>query len=248
MSALKVSMVVFGYGGLNSRCHDSIFMELTHKPNADIEWTHRTIDDDALIDRSRSRAASRFLQSVPDEERRSVFVFVDHDIQWRPGDLGTLARQAAREQGIVGGLYACRSMQRGFSSRLAAEGASFKVGGDKLHPAEYVATGFMACSVVALRRISACCQRPDATPVMRITECIGLDTKDDSFFDFFRPVPLACNLPGYEGKMEYASEDWAFAARARYSEVPLFVSETPILKHWGPYPFTINAGARPKAG
>lgn len=244
MADLKTHMLIFGYGGLNAHCHNSIFSELT-KP-APINWVHRVIDDDALIDRSRSRALSRFLQAIEPEDRHAAFVMVDHDIQWRPGDLAAIAKAAAKENALVGGLYACRALTAGFSSRLEAEGISFKVGGDKLHKAEYLATGFLAGSVSAVRRILACCQRPDAPEWARITECLGVDAKDDPFYDFFRPVAVPSTMQA--GKNEYLSEDWAFTKRATFAEVPLWISETPVLRHWGQFPFGVQHGMRPAPG
>ena len=247
---LKIFLSVFGYGGLHARTHKSIFDELTRFPSQ-VEWTHRVITDDALIDRSRSRALSSFVRAVDNDDRRAAFAMVDHDIAWRTGDLARLANTAASENAVVGGLYACRGMRAGFSSRLVPGGAPFKFGGGGLHEAQHVATGFMAGSISAVRLVLEHCWVPDAPPGVslrwprepppewaRITECVPVASGDGPWWDFFRPVPLPETLPGYEGKWNYASEDWAFCARARHAGVRLLISEAPQLVHYGQFGFT----------
>lgn len=232
-------MALFGYGGIEPPAHDAVFGELITPENADIQWAHRVVYDDALIDRSRSVTVARAMRSNAD-----VIVMVDHDIQWAPGDLGALAKQAKKANAIVGGLYACRSLKRGFSSRLEAQGVSWNPGGETLHRAEYVATGFMAIPTNALRRIIVCCERPDAPPEMRVTECVGVDKPEHTFWDVFRPMAVPCTMEGFQDKSEYLSEDWAFCARAKFAEVPLYIWERPVLRHWGKHGFTVDDGLR----
>lgn len=236
---MNVAIQLFGYGGIEPTAHDAIFGEFTHAANSDITWAHRVVYDDALIERARSVNMSRALHSKAD-----VIVQIDHDIQWVPGDVGALARKALAENAIVGGLYPCRSYQRGFSSRLQTQAVKWTTGGEKLHPAEYVATGFMAVSKRAVERIIAVCMHPDASPEMKVTECIGVERAEESFWDLFRCMTTPCTLPGSEGKNENLSEDWSFCARARFAEVPLFLYERPLLRHWGRYGFTFNDGIR----
>lgn len=238
MSApIKAAMHLYGYGGVEPAAHDAVFAELITPNN--LAWAHRVVFDDALIERSRSVNLSRALKGGAD-----VVCMVDHDLTWKPGDLAALAEKAYEENAIVGGLYACRGYKAGFSSRLAAQGVPWTPGGDKLHSAEYVATGFIAIPRRCAERIIAVCTRPDATPEMRIQECIGVDRPEVTFWDFFRSVSMPCTMEGYEDKYEFLSEDWSFAARARYSDVPLFVWEKPTLKHWGKHAFTVEDGLR----
>ena len=242
--SLKVGLGLFAWGGIEPAAHDGIFAEFTHPANGDIHWAHRVVYDDALIERSRSVHASTALRGGAD-----VIVQLDHDIQWVPGDLAALARKAAAVNGIVAGLYACRSFRRGFSSRLAEQGVAWKNGGDALHKAEYVATGFFAISASALRRIIACGQRPDAPPEMRISECIGVDRPENTFWDIFRCISVPCTMAGYEDKAEALSEDWSACRRAAFAEVPIYVWEKPVLRHFGRHGFTVDDGLRaPRPG
>lgn len=239
---LKTSLLLFGYGGVEPAAHDCLFHELIRDPG-DIAWAHRIVFDDALIERSRSVALSRSIRSDAD-----VVVMLDHDIVWEPGDVAALARRAHKENAIVGGLYACRGYRAGFSSRLATQGVAWKEGGDTLHKAEYVATGFMAIPRRCAERIVACCTRPDAPDWARVSECIGVDRPEQTFHDFFRCVSVPCTMAGYEDKMEMLSEDWSLCKRAAFSDVPLYVWEKPRLRHYGRHGFRVDDdGLRGKA-
>lgn len=239
--SLKVGFGLFGYGGLEPVVHDCVFAEFTNPDNSDIHWAHRLVYDDALIERSRSVHMSSALKGGAD-----VIVQVDHDIQWVPGDLGALARKANEVNGIVAGLYACRSFRRGFSSRLAEQGVAWKEGGDTLHKAEYAATGFFAISARALRRLIVCGQRPDAPEWAKISECVGVDKPENTFWDIFRCVSVPCTMAGYEDKQEMLSEDWSACRRAAFAEIPVYVWEKPTLRHWGKFPFSVDDGLREK--
>lgn len=234
---LNVSLQLYAWGGIEPAAHDAIFAELTRP--SDIAWSHRVVYDDALISRSRSVNLSRAVRAESD-----VVVFVDHDIVWQPGDIAALVEKAHKERAIIGGLYACRGYRAGFSSRMAGQGISWHDGGDKLHKAEYVATGFVAIPRRCAERILAICTRPDAPPEMEIRECIGVDRPEITFHDYFRCISVPCTMEGYEDKWEYLSEDFAFAARARFAEVPLFVWEKPSLRHFGKHGFRVDDGLR----
>lgn len=219
---LKVDLTLFAYGGIHWAALESIVREYALAPKVGIDLQLHGVYGDALISRSRSREMSRFL----DERDSDVLVMVDRDIAWSPGDLTRMAKRAHREDAIVGGVYSCRAFGSG-AQRLVA--TNFVHGGDKLHYAEYLATGFIAFPRRAMQRVLRHCQ--GRTDDFRVQRCKPDVVPNVAYWDFFRPFVL-------DG--EYLSEDYAALARARTAAVSIYASENPVITHWGEYGFTLN--------
>lgn len=204
---------------------DSIIGELSFAPDdkklyGDSGVAYSRVSGDALISRSRSRGASHFLDNQPDSD---VLVMIDHDIEWRSGDAAHIAQKARETGAIVGGLYCKRRFGNGFASRT--EKFEMRLGDDKLLPAVYVATGFMAIPRSALEAVQE--KIDDVIPVS--------DGPAHNYRTFFscmtRPHTV---IPEAN---EYLSEDWSFCERAKQAGVELYISSFPILNHYGDYPY-----------
>lgn len=253
---MRVVLGLFSYGGVCEATVDSVLGELgwcSH--NSKLVAYHR-ISGDALIERSRSRALGQFLQTDAD-----VMVMVDHDLQWRPGDLYHIAEQAYENSSLVGGLYCKRAMGRGWSSRVPLEGA-IEFGKPGLIETAALATGFLA---IPRRVVEGMIEKLDTTKPFwqsKMKEAISSgDTAsicslqdmsiapiadgayrkvDFNYHDFFRCVraPNASNPEIFQ----FLSEDWAFSVRANYCGFKSYLSTFPLLIHHGEYGFTVADG------
>lgn len=194
------------------------------------------ICDDALISRSRSRGTAYFLAGDAD-----VLFMCDHDIAWNPGDLWLTASHAFEKNALVAGLYSRRVFGQGTASRISEEGVRFTVGGDKLHRADYLGTGFLAIPRTVLEGTLKVCKK-SWNKNMIVHPC-GQDVSADiAYYDLFRPIVVEDKMSktGYS----YLSEDWAFSARVRFAKFPLFIYEKPVLTHHGEHGYTVLDSVR----
>ena len=106
----------------------------------DVRWITR----DALIGRSRSRAASNFLWC----DDSPFMIFVDGDIMFQPSDIEKIyqAMQAGYE--IVGGVYSV-----GDGTFVPAQSYKPLPFDGKIHEMKYVSTGFLGISRNALKKV-----------------------------------------------------------------------------------------------
>lgn len=212
---MKVVIALFSYGGINGETVDCLVDEIAIAGARGVEIMYVRVGDDALISRSRSRIASKFL----DDTDSDVLVMVDHDIAWQAGDLLDLAAVAVREQAVVAGLYACRALGAGVSSRLP-NGTHVTIGEDRLIDADYVAAGFTAYPRAVLARVQA----PE------------FGVRAESCRAYFMPMVV-------DG--EYLSEDWAASSRVREASMRTLVWTKPVLRHFGLHGFTVTDGTAP---
>lgn len=210
----KVNIALFAYAGIEPVTCDSLLRDLPHIPNS----IYSRISKDALISRSRSRAATDFLRNDTDLD---IMIMIDHDISWQPGDLLRLVHKVAETESMVGGVYSKRVFGRGIAAKPAGQG-NRHVGSDELIPAEYLSAGFWGIHRKVFEKVS---------------EILPLTT--DNFWPFFMPMLSA---PRSDGRPEYLSEDWAFCERARNLGFKLFLDLKPRLVHNGRYGFRVIDG------
>ncbi len=204
----RATLWLFAYNGLTVETHIAILQELRGWPNL----THRVKGDDANIDKARSKAASWYLEE-PREEAGDVLLMIDHDSIWEIGNLGKIAKRALEHNAVVGGIYPKRVFGQGGAFRVT-EGANedYTIGEDKLIPAEFVGTGFIAIPRAILEAVAE-----------------TLPTVKGDFKPFFMPYILE------ESGNEYPTDDQAFCARVRKAGYKVYASTWPRLKHAGNY-------------
>lgn len=186
----------------------------------DIEFT--ALDGDALIDRSRSRVATYF---VEDRKDCDVLVFIDDDIVYEPE---TIIKQIKliREHNldIVGATYATKdhSKKPSLTFRGLDDKDEFFFGKDGgVREIMYLSTGCMAIHRRVIER-------------MVETNTVHLCHPDTlRFYPFFMPIEKEIK----PGKWTYLSEDWAFCDRARELGFKVWVDCSSKLKHIGDYPY-----------
>lgn len=187
-----------------------------------IRMQYAPVVNDGLLTRSRSRAASAFLESQMD-----ILVMVDSDIEFNPYQLLQMC-ESTYEAKLVGGAYPKRS---GHQPALAIRIRKPEMGnreiywndGALLAEVEYLATGFMTVHREVLEKI-----RDDLglklqhQTTMRFYEFFGLQTVDK------------------DGEEFHLSEDWAFCQRAVDVGYTCYVDPRVRLIHWGLYDFTME--------
>lgn len=239
---MRILCCLFSYGGIEAPTNQSLVQELfLAARHQDMELFYALVTDDALISRSRSRSVARFLKTGAD-----VLFFLDHDIEWRTGDLVATAAKAAEVNGVVGGIYSYRVFGAGYASRPKQGGSPFKPGEDRLIPAEYVAGGFTAYSKQAIERTISLLDPqssefdPNLSRECRL-RCCEADIGEDDYWPLFAPLVVPSTVT--PGKFTYLPEDWSGSHRFAEAGVPQFLWAKPVLRHWGRYPFSQQDGA-----
>lgn len=187
-----------------------------------IELVEGIVRGDALVERSRSIAASCFLRSDCD-----VMLSIDSDIWFRPVDAIALCQRALEKQ-IIGALYMTRSLNTQPALMLPEEPVVFAPNAEPVE-VPFISTGFMAVTkapLEALRQTLPLCH-----------ESWG----ETSFWPFY--LPYVVPWPG-DGHV-LLSEDWAFCQRAKDEGFSVWLDPSIRLSHHGDYGYTLEDLVRP---
>ncbi len=191
-----------GHGETKDQTVVSIFEAIKRLPYR-ID-TPQYLSGDALIGRSRSIAASRFLAA----NDSPYMIIIDTDIMFTPDELERLYKAMVGGCDVIGGAY---SVASGDHLAIRGYGESVQIDGN-VHEIEYVSTGFMGISRKALETIRAKCPYPklDYTKATCIWE-IGLPHLHKGewceCYPFFESG--SGNIVGAAHDF-YLSEDWNF--------------------------------------
>lgn len=181
--------------------------------------TVRVVDGDALISRSRSRAASWFLKNTKDD----FLMFIDDDIVISTEDATKLMWEAFKlDKPVIGAAYVTKSKQHpGFAIRPLAK--------DKLHFGQQG-------EIYEMRSISTGCMiiRRDVLEAF-IKEGIAPLCRHGvtAYYPFFQHEKMVI-----DGVWEDVSEDWYFCEKARKLGFSVWCDTTVKLGHIGPYEYT----------
>ena len=166
---------------------------------------------DALIERSRARSATRFLETSDAD----VWLSIDGDIHFDPLEVLTLCRQAI-EFDVVGGLYATRTRHEPIPAVRLEEGRRYDLSDSTPVPVTYPSTGMLAVH----RRVFAALK--DTLPLLHPSDPVL------RHYPFFTPFPVEEG-----GELIGLSEDWAFVARARAAGFGIYLNPAVKIKHFG---------------
>lgn len=211
LSEIEATVVVFAYDerptlGLMR----SLIRDARRYPSVAI-WDQ---SKDGLIPRTRSMAASRFLE----QGHGDVLVMIDHDIEWGDGDLPYIIQAAAQEKAVVGGIYSQRQFGRGVAVRFDMGTPPMVVGREGIAEVDYVGTGFMAIHRDVLERLRGYCRR--------------------TRHGYYRFFPLE---EVYEdGAIEELSEDYAFCRLVKQAGARVFAALKPTLVHHGTWAYRVS--------
>jgi len=215
----------------------------SREPDDDIYW--ESIDGDALISRTRSQLATKFI-TEPDLADFDVMVILDDDVQFWPDDLYKLTRLARQKQEPVGGIYVTRSREPHPAS-LFWPGQSITFGpAQEPTMVRYLATGFMA---IPKRVIEAMLKHPGFQTIHGLEPLVYCEqgVGDIPMYDFFRPFCIneepTLKAAGYiveDKRVHYLSEDWAFCERARQCGFNIWADPSIVLQHRAVVSVTVN--------
>ncbi len=163
------------------------------------------VSGDALIGRSRSRAATMFLKSGT----APFMVFIDTDITFTPQELERLIKAQYQGYDVIAGAYSVANAER-----LAVRGFEHSVRIDgTIHEVEYVSTGFMGISRKCLEKLVI----DQKLPLLHKGEWCEC-------FPFFESGR-------YEKELFYISEDWDFCNKARQSGFKVYLHTGVLVDH-----------------
>lgn len=185
----------------------------------DPKITVRILDGDALISRSRSRAATYFLEKTEDD----LLMFIDDDVVISPFDATKLLQEAHQlNLPIVGAAYVTKSkVKPGFAVRpLGTEKIEFGVNG-KIHEMRSISTGCMVIRREVLKKFI----NEKVAPL-----CTHGSAK---YYPFFQHEKMVI-----DGVWEDISEDWYFCEKARKLGYSVWCDTAIKLGHIGPYEYT----------
>lgn len=216
MSDFSVTVAVCAHRDIKAAVWEKLWaLSLCENPKV----TVRVVDGDALISRSRSRAATYFLEKTNDD----ILMFVDDDIVISTLDATKLMWEAWQlELPIIGAAYVTKSQEKpGFAIRpLDTRQMEFGPGG-KTYEVRSVSTGCMLIRREVLNKFI----NENVSPL-----CVHGAAK---YYPFFQHEKMII-----DGAMEDMSEDWYFCERARRLGYKVWCDTTIKLGHIGPYEYT----------
>jgi len=182
-------------------------------------------DGDALIDRIRAIAATRFLESEYD-----TMFFIDEDVVFDPKDLVRLLIQAGRDNfDIFGAAYPKKKRPSHFAIKTLEQEVNYPFGKDSgIFEVDYLSTGFMGIQKRVFKAMAEK-KNPDGSPYVPFCHP---DTM--RFYPFFQPFPKQMD----DGNWSYLSEDWAFVERAKECGFKIWCDGSIRLGHIGRYEYT----------
>lgn len=212
--------------GVDPDAFESLFM-LSQCPNP--RFLVKVKSGDALIDRSRSIVATKFMENA----NYDLLFFIDDDILFDPRDVMKISRLCHEQNlGIVGGAYVKKAMQNTNYAIKTFEGYEYTFGqGGACEEVEHVSTGFMCIQKRVFKEMIE--KLPDEIPYC---EHGGFD-----FYPFFQPYPKKLE----NGKHIYLSEDWSLTDRWKRLGGKVYCDMSVRLKHAGRYLFEDNDMLRP---
>lgn len=213
---------------MDPRTVSSVLASITSNPTTE-HVIFEPLWNDALIARSRSLLATKFLETDAD-----VMVIFDDDVVWNPQDFWKIVEGARDTRSIYCGPYVTRSDKPHLASRMF-QGSPVEIyATPNRRPIEieYAATGFVAIHRDVFQAMLAG-DFSDANGTHRIFECVK--GGGQPFYPFFATF----TLKDVAGDYHYLSEDWAFSERARQLGFKVWMDQSIILEHMGWYPFTV---------
>lgn len=215
MSEFSVTVAVCAHRQIQAQTYENL-RALENCPDPNV--TVRLVDGDALISRSRSRAATQFLKSTKDE----LLMFIDDDIVISPFDATKLMQEAHQlKLPIIGAAYVTKSKSNpGFAIRpLNQDKLEFGING-QVHEMRSISTGCMIIHRDVLNKFI----NENIAPLCR--------HGNTAYHPFFQHEKMLI-----DGVWEDMSEDWYFCEKARKLGYSIWCDTTIKVGHIGPYLF-----------
>lgn len=184
------------------------------------EYYFSVMWNDSLIERARSRAATRFLES-PYE----ILIFVDDDIYFQADHIYAIVADIKQGRDIVCGVYPTKPDPH--LSSMIQPGSQALIPSKDIVKLKYGATGFMAIHRRVLEKMASTMNRLNThSPLM-------------NYYPFFMPKISK------DGNIEL-SEDWAFTEAATALGFSAWLDTSINVGHIGTFVYMIQHKAMPK--
>lgn len=229
----SVHVTCYAYGGMSSAVLTSWIDLASHFSKGSRVATIRTIREDALISRSRSRATALFLA-----DNKDVWIQLDHDIQFSVEDLMAIADLSHKHQACVCIPYSCRALPPRPAHRFRTDFVPLTEE-PSLTPITMFASGAVAIPRQALSDALDLLSKQDVPYPYRVEWCDDELTSKHGAGKFPTLwMPFVMDIEG-KGK-DYLSEDYAASARLSITGIPqyAYTPKTP-LQHWGEFNFRL---------
>lgn len=217
MPDFKVDLVVCSHRSIQVATLASLWV-LKECPNPVINIQFQ--DGDALISRSRSVRATKFLK----ESKSDLLMFIDDDVFINPRDAQMMMMMAYQENlPILGAAYVTKSKTSpGFAVRPLESGIRLPFGRDGgVHKMRDVSSGCMIINRFVLEKMVSS---------ESVHDCIHGKRQ---YFPFFQHREVLDN-----GAWEDKSEDWFFCWNARQLGFEIYCDTRIRLEHTGNYAYT----------
>jgi len=215
---ILVTSVYQGVDGITCWC-----VEKAHQAGLNFLWVPGSGGKgDALICRSRSVAATAFMESGAS----NYMIFLDSDIMFNPEHLKKLNEHQKAGYDIVGGIYPLRS-GTGNSTYFFKNEVPEDLG---VHECQFLATGFMGISKYALQKIAKEYKYPDGKPL----PILHPETEGARSYPFFETGWMRNDTPDCDGTLDiWLSEDWDFCQKARAVGFKIYADTSIQVGHQG---------------
>lgn len=208
---MKVLVAPVIWRSMDTHMALSLYNLMTHEG-----YDLKPFGNDALIERSRSRAATYFLERTDCD----VMLSIDSDIEFRDQDAVEICEQAM-EYKIVAGLYVTRSPYNAQPACRLSKGVEYdmNLSNHTPMPIDLPATGFLAMHRDVVRGI---------------VDYYGMRLLHPNDEDFrMYPIYTPFESETEDGEPIFLSEDWAFGERAKQSGFQSYMNPSVRLGHWG---------------
>lgn len=215
MPDFSVTIAVCAHRDIKASVFESLWA-LGSCPNPKV--TVHVMDGDALISRSRSRAATKFLKDTKDD----LLMFIDDDVVISTIDATKLMWEAWQlKLPVLGAAYVTKSKENpGFAIRpLNTEVMKFGTDGE-IYEVRSVSTGCMIIRREVLEKFVK-----DKVAPFCVHGSIG-------YYPFFQHEKMVI-----DGIWEDISEDWYFCEKAKWLGYKVWCDTTIKLGHIGPYEY-----------
>lgn len=227
---MNIHTTVYAYGGVSGACINSQMAFTQYVEKHKIPCITRTVREDALISRSRSRETAVAVASGAD-----VWMQIDHDISFDPEDVIEMCKRALDMKAAVCGVYSCRSLPPRCALRPIGSKPITKVGVDEMVPITFFASGFVAIPMESIIKTISLCEGPDVPTEYKIEWVV--DDASKSFKSQYPTLWKPMSFQRENKSYEYLSEDYSASARLRLAGVDQYAWLKPKLSHWGEFPY-----------
>ena len=254
-----IKVCAFTYGDLVPATHETLLRECMYAISKNVTIKYDGRAGGALIDKARSAAMFKWWQHGEED----IMCMVDHDMDFKAGDLIETARLAYEHQVPVGGMYSKKSFGLGFAccDGEIDKDLTIGIGDHRVEKMTRLGGGFMCIprnvpnilwqklnieSEPWKKRMRRAMERGSINQCIRLTNLAirliqpGNKEQPGENVDFFRQF-VGQNSKGI---WNWFGEDFSFCERCVDCGIIPQINTAIGPRHWGPWPFSIHDAGR----